>query len=46
METEGDLDFRKAAWTLKFTSVAVQNVVLHDLPRNWLARCVTRSTAN
>ena len=35
--TESDLDFRKAAWLLKFTTVAVQKVVLHDLPRDWLA---------
>jgi translocation and assembly module TamB len=37
IETEGDLDFCKAGWTLKFTTVAVQKVVLHDLPRDWLA---------
>ena len=36
METEGDLDFRKAAWALKFTTVGVQKVVLHELPRDWL----------
>ncbi len=35
--TAGDLDFRKADWVLKFTTVAVQKVVLHDLPRDWLA---------
>jgi translocation and assembly module TamB len=37
IETEGDLDFRKAAWALKFTTVAVKKVVLHELPRDWLA---------
>jgi hypothetical protein len=37
LETEGDLDFRKAAWLLKFTTVAVKKVVLHELPRDWLA---------
>jgi hypothetical protein len=37
IETEADLDFRKAAWALKFSTVAVQKVVLHELPRDWLA---------
>jgi translocation and assembly module TamB len=37
LDTEGDLDFRKAAWLLKFTTVAVKKVVLHELPRDWLA---------
>ena len=35
LATDGDLDFRKADWVLNFTTVAVDKVVLHELPAAW-----------
>ena len=33
--TDGDLDFRKPEWSLLFTTISVDKVVLHDLPAEW-----------
>ncbi len=33
--TDGDLDFRKPDWTLLFSTISVNKVVLHDLPAEW-----------
>ena len=33
--TDGDLDFRKPEWSLLFTTISVNKVVLHDLPSEW-----------
>ena len=35
LATEGDLDFRKPDWSLNFTTVSVDKVVLHELPAEW-----------
>jgi len=33
--TDGDLDFRKPEWSLLFSTISVDKVVLHDLPAEW-----------